>query len=166
LIFVPSLLGATFSLAILFYVKGSVSAISLGISSILLGETTDYSIYVLTHLRNNKNVKLAYKDLTKPLLMCGVTTAITFLCLYFVKSEALKDLGLFAALSVTSTSVFSLLIIPFLYQTERQLKPSKNNFLDRIATYEYHKNKVLVVLVLLLLITCFLPIQKLDLTMI
>ncbi len=160
LIFVPSLLGATFSLAILFYVKGSVSAISLGISSILLGETTDYSIYVLTHLRNNKNVKLAYKDLTKPLLMCGVTTAITFLCLYFVKSEALKDLGLFAALSVTSTSVFSLLIIPFLYQTERQLKPSKNNFLDRIATYEYHKNKVLVVLVLLLLITCFFTYSK------
>jgi hypothetical protein len=40
-----------------------------GISSHFTRETTDYSIYVLTHLRNNKNIKLLYKDITKPLLL-------------------------------------------------------------------------------------------------
>ena len=120
IIFIPSLFGALFALAVLYFCKGSISAISLGISSVLLGETTDYSIYVLTHLRNNKDVKLLYKDITKPLLLCGITTSITFLCLFFIKSEALQDLGIFAGLSVVSTSVFSLILIPILYQVKFQ----------------------------------------------
>ena len=88
IIFIPSIFGAVTALAVLYFTKGTISAISLGISSILLGETTDYSIYVLTHLRKNKDVKLLYKDISKPLILCGSTTAITFLCLYFVKSES------------------------------------------------------------------------------
>jgi predicted exporter len=79
----------------------------LGISSILLGETTDYSIYVLTHLRNNKDPKLLYKDITKPLLLCGMTTESHSCVCISVKSEALQGAGVFAALSVTATAVFS-----------------------------------------------------------
>jgi uncharacterized protein len=163
IIFIPSLFGALFALTILYFTKGSISAISLGISSILLGETTDYSIYVLTHLRNNKNVKLLYKDISKPLLLCGVTTAISFLCLFFVKSEALKDLGIFAALSVVTTSVFSLLLIPLLYRfknNNRNLLLKNNNILDKLAAYSYHKNKFLVVSMVLLLIVCFFTYSK------
>src|SRR6478672_11553974 len=137
LIFVPSVFGAAFALAVLYFTKGSISAISLGISSILLGETTDYAIYVLTHLRNNKDVKLLYKDITTPLILCGITTSITFLCLFFVKSEALQDLGIFAALSVISTSVFSLVLIPLLYRFKPdtpkviRLHKEKSTLLDK-----------------------------------
>jgi 1-acyl-sn-glycerol-3-phosphate acyltransferase len=156
IIFIPSILGALFALTILYFCKGSISAISLGISSILLGETTDYSIYVLTHLRNNKNVKLLYKDITKPLLLCGITTSITFLCLFFIKSEALQDLGIFAALSVVSTSVFSLVLIPILYKTNTKVFVSKPNVIDKLGDYAYHKNKYLVgSMVLLLLVSLF-----------
>lgn len=160
IIFVPSMFGALFALAVLYFVKGSISAISLGISSILLGETTDYSIYVLTHLRNNKNVKLLYKDITKPLLLCGVTTSITFLCLFFIKSEALQDLGIFAALSVFSTTVFSLVLIPVLYKTNTQLFVSKPNFIDKLGTYSYHKNKFLIASILVLLIVSIFTYSK------
>ena len=118
LIFIPSIFGAVFALAVLYFFKGTISAISLGISSILLGETTDYSIYVLTHLRNKKDIKLLYKDISKPLMLCGITTGITFLCLFFIKSEALQDLAIFAALSVVATSFFSLVLIPLLYKTK------------------------------------------------
>ncbi|TRX31243.1 MMPL family transporter [Flavobacterium sp. ZT3R18] len=179
IIFIPSMLGALFALTLLYFCKGSISAISLGISSILLGETTDYSIYVLTHLRNNKNVKLLYKDITKPLLLCGITTSITFLCLFFIKSEALQDLGIFAALSVVSTSVFSLVLIPILYSppapeggamrvaqllnlnsdSNTQVPPSGArglNVIDKLGDYAYHKNKYLVgSMVLLLLVSLF-----------
>jgi uncharacterized protein len=157
IIFIPSLLGALFALAVLYLCKGSISAISLGISSILLGETTDYSIYVLTHLRNNKNIKLLYKDITKPLLLCGITTSITFLCLFFIKSDALQDLGLFACLSVVSTSIFSLVLIPVLYQFNTKIADPKPNILDKLGAYSYHKNKYLVGFVLaLLMICCFM----------
>lgn len=159
IIFIPSLLGAVFALAILYFTKGSVSAISLGISSILLGETTDYSIYVLTHLRNNKDVKLLYKDISKPLLLCGITTSISFLCLFFIKSEALKDLGIFAALCVTATSVFSLILIPLLYKFKKEksiiginIFGGEKNILDKLAAYSYHKNKYFVIAMVVLLI--------------
>lgn len=167
LIFIPSLFGAAFALAILYFTKGSISAISLGISSILLGETTDYSIYVLTHLRNNKDVKLLYKDITKPLILCGITTSITFLCLFFVKSEALKDLGIFASLSVISTSIFSLVLIPLLYRFKVDSNPKviplhkeKDTLLDKMAAYSYHKNKFLIVATLALLMVCIFNYSK------
>jgi uncharacterized protein len=149
IIFIPSLFGAVFSLGLLYFFKGSISAISLGISSILLGETTDYSIYVLTHYRNNKDVKLLYKDISKPLIMCGITTAITFLCLFFVKSESLKDLAIFASISVFSTTLFSLLLIPLLYKPKgTPTVAPKQNIIDKLAAYCYHKNKYLVIVVL------------------
>ncbi|WP_264564761.1 1-acyl-sn-glycerol-3-phosphate acyltransferase [Flavobacterium sp. N3904] len=160
IIFIPSLFGALFALACLYFFKGTISAISLGISSILLGETTDYSIYVLTHLRNNKNVKLLYKDITKPLLLCGITTSITFLCLFFIKSEALQDLGIFAALSVVSTSVFSLVLIPILYRTNTKIFVPKPNFIDSLGAYSYHKNKFLLASVFLLLIVSLFTYSK------
>ena len=164
LIFVPSILGALFALAVLYFVKGSISAISLGISSVLLGETTDYSIYVLTHLRNNKNVKLLYKDISKPLLLCGITTSISFLCLFFVESEALKDLGLFASLCVTSTSIFSLVLIPLLYRFKTLSSPinTSKNIFDRLGAYSYHKNKFLVGAMLLLLVASFFTYSKVS----
>jgi len=160
IIFIPSLFGALFALSVLYFWKGTISAISLGISSILLGETTDYSIYVLTHLRNNKNVKLLYKDITKPLLLCGITTAITFLCLFFIKSEALKDLGIFASLSVISTTLFSLVLIPLLYGTKNKVLIPKNNIIDKLGGYSYHKSKFLVGSVLLLLVISFFTYSK------
>ncbi|WP_281226012.1 1-acyl-sn-glycerol-3-phosphate acyltransferase [Flavobacterium aquiphilum] len=152
IIFIPSLFGAIFALAVLYFCKGSISAISLGISSILLGETTDYSIYVLTHLRNNKDVKLLYRDISKPLLLCGITTSITFLCLFFIKSEALQDLGIFAGLSVVSTSVFSLILIPVLYKSNSKRFVPKPNVIDKLGTYSYHKNKFLIGSMLTLLV--------------
>lgn len=160
IIFIPSLFGAAFALAVLYFTKGSISAISLGISSILLGETTDYSIYVLTHLRNNKDPKLLYKDITKPLLLCGMTTGITFLCLYFVKSEALQDLGVFAALSVLATAVFSLLLMPWLYRAKEKQLIEKKNLLDKVGAYPYHKSKFLVLSVMALVIACCFTFSK------
>ncbi len=160
IIFIPSLFGAVFALAILYFTKGSISAISLGISSILLGETTDYSIYVLTHLRNNKDVKLLYRDISKPLILCGTTTAITFLCLFFVKSEALKDLGIFAALSVIATSVFSLVLIPLLYKPKNVVIASNKNIIDKLGFYSYHKNKVLVASVFIIFMVCLFTYSK------
>ncbi|SFB01894.1 1-acyl-sn-glycerol-3-phosphate acyltransferases [Flavobacterium swingsii] len=160
LIFIPSVFGAIFALAVLYFFKGTISAISLGISSILLGETTDYSIYVLTHLRNKKDVKLLYKDISKPLMLCGITTGITFLCLFFIKSEALQDLAIFAALSVVATSFFSLVLIPLLYKSKNEIVVPKLNIIDKLGSYSYHKNKFLIVSVFVLLIISLFTYSK------
>ena len=146
LLFLPSILAGVSAIAILSIFKGSVSAISLGIGAILLGVTLDYALHILTHFRNNQDVKHLYQDITKPVLMSSVTTAIAFLCLIFVRSEALNDLGIFAAISVILSSIFALILIPLFYNPS--LKNSNRiTFLDKIAAIDYSRIKPLVIAV-------------------
>ncbi|MDN3593980.1 MMPL family transporter [Zunongwangia endophytica] len=142
ILFIPGIIAAVTSIAILYIFKGSISAISIGIGSILLGITLDYGLHILTHYRNNRDVAQLYKEVTKPILMSSCTTAIAFLCLLFVNSEALNDLGIFAALSVVFAAVLALLLIPVLYGKRVGEKP-KINFLDKLAGIQFFKIKPL-----------------------
>ncbi|SHF94999.1 hypothetical protein SAMN05444483_103353 [Salegentibacter echinorum] len=152
LLFLPSIFGALSAISLLYFFKGSVSAISLGIGAVLLGISLDYALHILTHFRHNSNVEILYRDVTRPILMSSCTTAIAFLCLLFVESEALNDLGVFAAVSVLTASFFSLLLIPHFYKPKPKKTKAGTNWLDRIAAIRYYKNKVLLGLVGLLFI--------------
>lgn len=151
LIFLPGILGGLTAIAVLFLLKGTISAISLGIGAVLLGISIDYSLHILTHFKNNNNIKKLYKDVTAPVLMSSTTTAIAFLCLIFLKSEALNDLGLFAAISVIVASLLALILIPVLYRAPEKEERS-NTIIDRIAGYDLHKKTPVVVLMLVIFI--------------
>ena len=154
IIFLPTLFGALFAVAFLYFVKEQISAISLGIGSILLGITIDYSIHILTHYKHNSDVKTLYKDITMPLIMSSSTTAIAFLCLLFVKSEALNDLGIFAAVIVMASAFFSLLIVPHLYKPKENNSDQKKNIIDKLAHFSFHNNKFLIGFCILISIVC------------
>ncbi|EJL62994.1 1-acyl-sn-glycerol-3-phosphate acyltransferase [Flavobacterium sp. CF136] len=156
IIFLPTVFGALFAVAFLYFVKEQISAISLGIGSILLGITIDYSIHILTHYKHNSDVKTLYKDITMPLIMSSSTTAVAFLCLLFVKSEALNDLGIFAAVIVMASAFFSLLIVPHLYKPKENNFDHKKNVIDKLAHFSFHNNKFLIgFCVLITIICCF-----------
>ncbi|MAN26541.1 MULTISPECIES: MMPL family transporter [Mesonia] len=142
-LFLPTLVGGVFALAVIYILNGEVSLISLGIGAILLGISLDYSLHILTHYRNQPNVKSLYKTITQPVLISCFTTAIAFFCLLFLNTEALADLGLFAGLSVIGSALVALLIIPHLYQKKEAISPRKT-FLDRIGAYPFSENKILV----------------------
>jgi len=155
ILFTPTLFGGLLSIALLYLIRGKISAISLGIGSVLLGVTLDYSLHILTHIRNNHPIESLYKDITKPILMSSLTTALAFLCLLFLDSQALQDLGIFAAVSVIGASVFALLFIPQVYKggVKREIKVT---ILDKIAAYNYHKNKWIIgVIVLFCVLSAF-----------
>ena len=154
IIFLPTLFGGLFALALLYFIKGNISAISLGIGSILIGITIDYSLHILTHYKHNSDVKTLYKDITMPLIMSSSTTAVAFLCLLFVHSEALQDLGIFAAALVMASAVFSLLLIPHLYKPKYRSGTIKNP-IDAIAGYAFHKSKLLIGSCTAVIILCF-----------
>lgn len=140
-VFVPTVFGVLLAVAILAVIKDSISAISLSIGAILVGVTIDYALHILTHYKHSTSVEELYKDITKPLIMSSTTTAVAFLCLLFVRSEALKDLGIFAAISVVASAVFSLLIIPHLYSPGAG---TKKTFLDRFSSIPFERSKPLV----------------------
>lgn len=155
ILFLPTIFGGLLSIALLFMLRTKISAISLGIGSVLLGITLDYSLHILTHIRNGNSLKSLYKEVSPSILMSSLTTASAFLCLLFLESQALQDLGIFAAASVLGASIFALLFIPQVYQHKVKSEKSKT-FLDKIAAYEFHKNKwSIAVLAILLIISLF-----------
>lgn len=160
IVFLPTVFGGLFAIALLYFVKGTISAISLGIGSILLGITIDYSLHILTHYKHNSDVKTLYKDITMPLIMSSTTTAVAFLCLLFVKSEALNDLGIFAATIVVASAIFSLLLIPHLYKPKGDNFGHKKNIIDNLADFSFHKNKFLIGSCIVIIIVCFFTYDK------
>ncbi|OEK09635.1 glycerol acyltransferase [Flavivirga aquatica] len=139
-LFVPTLFGGLLAVALLYLIRVKISAISLGIGSVLLGVTLDYSLHILTHIRSNNNVKALYKEVTKPLLMSSITTALAFLCLLFLNSQALQDLGVFASISVLGASIFALFFIPLVYKDSAK-KTNKHTLIDNFAGFQFHKKK-------------------------
>lgn len=144
LVFLPTALAATVALGSLYFLKDRISAISLSIGAILIGITVDYALHILTHAKHHDKVEDLYKEICKPLLLSSATTAVSFLCLIFVKSEALKDLGIFAAITVMLSALFALIILPQLYRPSQLKKAPRTTFLDKMAAYPYERNRILI----------------------
>ncbi|MGE8292752.1 MAG: MMPL family transporter, partial [Sphingobacterium sp.] len=89
IIFIPSLFGALLALSFLYFLRGTISAISISIAAVLIGITIDYALHIMTHFKQTQDIKHLYKEITKPILMSAGTTAVSFLCLLFINSEAL-----------------------------------------------------------------------------
>ncbi len=147
IIFLPVGFGAIISLAVIYLVKGEISAISLGIGSVLLGISVDYALHIYSHFRDNKSYKSVFKNLTTPILLSSLTTASAFLSLYFINSEALNDLGLFAGIAIVSAALFSLIVLPHFIRKRSNDKSEHNNVIDKIASYKFHKNKYLKIFI-------------------
>ncbi len=142
----PALFGGILALGILFLTKGKISAISLGIGSVILGLIVDYSLYLINHYRNKKDIELTLKEMSMTIVLCSLTSAGAFLCLTFLNSTVLQDLGWFAAISVTGAAIFSLVILPhFVGGKMLQKKETRKiNFIDNLASVSYEKKYWLI----------------------
>ncbi|KMQ63263.1 glycerol acyltransferase [Chryseobacterium sp. BLS98] len=154
IVFLPTAFSVLLALLILYFIKDKISAISLSVGAILIGITIDYALHILTHYKHNNNIEELYKEITQPIVLSSATTAVSFLCLVFVRSEALKDLGLFAAITVILSSITALIIVPQLYHPKEKEDKQNANFIDRIGSYPYEKNKPLIIGCSIIIIAC------------
>ncbi|CAN5658018.1 MMPL family transporter [soil metagenome] len=154
LMLLPVVFGALFSLAIIYFIKGKISVIALGTGSVVLGIAINYSLHVFNHYRHTKNIREVLLDLSMPMTIGSFTTIGGFLCLQFVHSDLLKDVGLFAAFSLIGASVFSLVFLPHLIvsKKEEQKPAEEHSWLDKISLRSPEKNKWIIGGILLL--TC------------
>lgn len=154
-ILIPVVFGALFSLACIYFIKGSISVIALGTGAVILGIAVNYSLHVYNHYRHTGSIEDVIKDLTLPLTIGSFTTIGGFFCLQFVKSEMLKDLGLFAGFSLIGASLASLIILPHLIvlgKKESQQAEKKLSWLDKIAAYRPDYNKYIILGIFILTI--------------
>ncbi len=159
ILFAPTLFGGLLAIAFLCVIRDTISALSLGIGAVLLGVTLDYGLHILTHIRNGEDMKSLFKEVAPSVLISSLTTASAFLCLLFLDSQALQDLGIFAAISVLGASVFALLFIPQVYKGKKELTASKT-ILDRWANFEWHKSKWAIAVLAILFVTSIFTYNK------
>ncbi len=160
----PALFGGAMALAVLYLAKGSISAISLGIGSVILGLIVDYSLYLVNHFRRSHDIELTLKEMSLTIILCSLTSAGAFLCLTFLNSMVLHDLGWFAAISVLGAALFTLLILPQLL-TVKMVPDNhtlRHNFIDRLAAIRYENKMWLVAGLVLLAGLSFWFAQKVE----
>lgn len=155
IILVPVVFGALFSLACIYFIKGSISVIALGTGSVVLGIAVNYSLHVFNHYRHTRSITDVIKDLALPMTIGSFTTIGGFFCLQFVESEMLKDLGLFAAFSLIGASLCSLIFLPHFIAGKKEKQAQavhQFSWIDKVATLKPEYNKYLVILILALTI--------------
>ena len=148
----PALFGGALSLAILFMAKGRISAISLGLGSVILGLIVDYSLYLVNHFRKKHDIEITLKEMSLTIVLCSFTSAGAFLCLTLLNSVVLQDLGWFSALSVIGAALFTLLFLPqFLDGKTLSSKQTRRiTIIDRVASFPLEKKKWLIAGLLLI----------------
>lgn len=147
--FFPAVFGGIIALAVIFLIKGQMSTIALGIGSVLLGIIVDYALYIFNLQKAKGSMELVIRDMNVPILMCSLTTAVAFFSLMFVKSQVLRDLGLFAGLSIIGAALFTLIILPHLIRAKDQRPEKKRTtIIDTIAAYNFESNRILIAIIL------------------
>lgn len=118
---IPAGVGITFSLGIINCIKPSVSAISLGGSTILIGIAVDYGIHLLYHydhmsgtITNREQVILLVHRLMVPIMLSVGTTVLALLTLQFSFFPGYRELGIITVLGIISAALFALLGLPLL----------------------------------------------------
>jgi 1-acyl-sn-glycerol-3-phosphate acyltransferase len=150
LILVPVAFGVVFSLALLFFIKGTISAIAIGAGSAILGIAINYTLHFLIHYKHIGSVERTIKDLVSPLLVGSVTTIGAFLSLLFVSAGALRDFGLFAALALSGTILFVLVFMPHFVQGTSSTSSHYHVFFDRISEIGFDNNKWVILGIVML----------------
>ena len=116
------LFGWVFALALIALFKSSISIIVVGVGSVIVGIAVNYPLHYLDHIKQQPNRREALKDVIQPLVIGNITTVAAFACLVFVKAEAMRDLGLFGALTLVGTILFVMVFLPLFAVVPKKTK--------------------------------------------
>ncbi|MDR3133789.1 MAG: FAD-dependent oxidoreductase [Prevotellaceae bacterium] len=158
---VPVVYGVFFALSLIYFIKGSMSLMAIGIGAVVMGVAFSYCLHIITHYKYVSDPEQVLKDQTVPVILGVLTTIGAFMGLLFTESELLSDFGLFASLGLVGTTLFALLFLPQLFNP-RSNKKSEKAFalLDKINAYPLEKQKWLIAAILAVSVVCFITSEK------
>ena len=166
LLLLPVVFGTLFGLTMMYWLKGEFSLLALGIGGVVLGVALSYVLHVLTHHQFVSDTEQLLRDQVKPVLLGCLTTIGSFAGLLFVKTDLLRDFGLFAAFAILGTTLFSLAFLPQLLSGKRkensETSPSGARsteggfpaFINGIITYPFDRKRPLIAAILLITVIC------------
>ena len=139
-------------MAVLRIFTPAVSAVVLGIGSVLIGIAVNYPLHLLVHQRYTSSVRQTLDEVLSPLVVGNITTVGAFLALVPLQATALRHLGIFAAAMLVGTILFCIFVMPHLMSAEptpvRDIK-----FLNRQTTSNNLKQRQTISNYLILALT-------------
>jgi len=108
----PILYGTAFSLACIYWIKGGMSLMALGLGAIVLGVAISYSLHVLIHHFFVGDPEKLLTDESTPVFLGCITTVGAFCSLLFTDSNLLRDFGMFASFALLGSTLFALVFLP------------------------------------------------------
>jgi len=159
LIFSSVLFGGLFAFALLNLISNEVSIIAIGISSMMFGIAINYPLHFMQRYSHAPNPRIVMRDIVEPLTIGNMTTVGAFFSLVFIGSDAMRDLGLFAALLLIGTILFVLLFLPHFLpstlsdhnDTVYDAYPTDDkSVLGKLINRPFEKNKTVVLVIILL----------------
>ncbi len=145
--------GWLFAMAIVSLIHSSVSLIVVGISSIILGIAVNYPLHLIAHTAHTGSMKQVLREIISPLIIGNITTVGAFIALVPLKAAALRDLGIFSALILIGTILFTVVYLPHAVRKKgnRQHEISVK-WLDWLSNIRPERNRWIVLGVILLTI--------------
>ncbi len=159
----PVAYGSFFALACMYWIKGGMSLMALGIGSVVLGVAVSYCLHVLIHQHFVGDVEKMLADESKPVCLGCITTIGAFLGLLFTKSELLQDFGLFATFMLVGNTLFALVFLPhFLGNGEAKHNEKVFKAVQQVNQYAYDRNPFLIVALLAIVVVGFIYTPKVQ----
>lgn len=138
----PVVYGTFFALACVYWIKGYMSLMALGIGAIILGVALSYCLHVLIHYYYVEDVEQMLQEESTPVILGCLTTIGAFLGLLFTESDLLRDFGLFATFALIGSTFYALVFLPhFLKKEDVNYKKYKGfHLIDRINGLPWDRN--------------------------
>ncbi len=151
LLLAPVAYGTLFALALMYWIRGSMSLMAIGIGAVVLGVALSYCLHVLTHYKYVNDPERVLRDEGKPVFLGCLTTVGAFAGLLFTSSELLRDFGLFASFAMLGTTFFALVFLP------------QFAFFDKVNSLPADRNPVILATIAAVTVAClFLPAPEFD----
>ncbi|MGN1211110.1 MAG: 1-acyl-sn-glycerol-3-phosphate acyltransferase [Candidatus Cryptobacteroides sp.] len=131
-------------------IMGNISLIVLGIGAVIIGIAANYPLHFIAHVRQGYSARDSLSDIVQPLTTGNITTVGAFLSLLFIASPAMRDLGLFSALLLVGTILFTLIFLPHLVKESDGEKVESSAFWDRISRFNLGSNRIVLCTVLVI----------------
>ncbi len=156
LLIAPVIYGAFFSLTCLYFLRGSMSLMALGLGAIVMGVALSYCLHIITHYKYVSTPERVIQDQAKPVFLGCLTTIGSFLGLLFTQSDLLKDFGLFASFALVGTTFFSLIFLPHFFNPKRNRRSKKAfNALERFNSHPFERHRWLIIVIAAVCVVCF-----------
>lgn len=161
----PILYGMAFSLACIYWLKGGMSLMALGLGAIVLGVAISYCLHLLVHHFFVGDPEKLLTDESTPVFLGCLTTVGAFCSLLFTESELLHDFGLFASLALIGSTIFGLVFLPhFLPKIKADSNSKTFRRISRLNNLPFDRKKWFLALIAVIVVIgiIFSPKVKFD----